>query len=80
LSGSKAEIERLRKRVEILETRVDNLMKNAGFDVTKPVSDASEEVMELLLTGRKVEAIKAYRRATGAGCQEVCRIIALMTL
>ncbi len=75
MSGSKAEIERLRKRVEILETRVDNLMKNAGFDVTKPVSDASEEVMELLLTGRKVEAIKAYRRATGASLQDAKKYV-----
>ena len=50
MSGSKAEIERLRKRVEILETRVDNLMRNAGYDVPKSPSEASEEVMELLLT------------------------------
>lgn len=53
MSGSKAEIERLRKRVEILETRVDNLMRNAGHDVPKSPSEASEEVMELLLTGNK---------------------------
>ena len=29
VSGSKAEIERLKKRIEILETRVENLMRNA---------------------------------------------------
>jgi len=70
VSGSKAEIDRLKKRVELLETRVDNLMRNAGYDVVKPSSDASEEVIELLLTGRKIEAIKAYRRETGASLKD----------
>jgi len=75
VSGSKAEIERLRKRVEILETRVDNLMRNAGYDIVKPSSDASEEVMELLLTGRKIEAIKVYRRETGASLKDAKEFI-----
>ncbi|HOP27094.1 MAG TPA: hypothetical protein PLM22_05190 [Candidatus Sabulitectum sp.] len=70
MSGSKAEIERLRKRVEILETRVDNLMRNAGHDVPKSPSEASEEVMELLLTGNKIGAIKAYRKQTGASLKD----------
>ncbi len=56
MSVSKAEIERLRKRVEILETRADNLLRNAGYDVPKSPSEASEEVMELLLTGNRTGA------------------------
>lgn len=70
MSGSKAEIERLKKRVEALETRVDNLMRNAGYDVRRPSSEASDEVMELLLTGNKIGAIKAYRRETGASLKD----------
>ena len=66
LSGSKSEIERLRKRVEILETRVENLMRNAGIDVKVSEKEASDQVMELLLTGNRVGAVKAYRRETGA--------------
>ena len=68
--GSKDEIERLKKRIEVLETKVDNLLRNAGFDVKKPSSDASNEVMELLLSGRKVEAIKTYRIETGASLKD----------
>lgn len=70
MSSSKSEIERLRKRVEILETRVDNLMRNAGYDVVKPSREASNEVMELLLTGDRIAAIKAYRRETGASLKD----------
>lgn len=70
MSSSKSEIERLRKRVEILETRVDNLMRNAGYDVVKPSGEASNEVMELLLTGHRIAAIKAYRRETGASLKD----------
>ncbi len=70
VSSSKSEIERLRKRVEILETRVDNLMRNAGYDVVKPSAEASNEVMELLLTGHRIAAIKAYRRETGASLKD----------
>lgn len=68
--GSKDEIERLKKRVEKLETKVDNLLRNAGFEVAKPSSGASEEVMNLLLSGRKIEAIKTYRRETGASLKD----------
>lgn len=47
--SQKSEIERLRKRVEVLEAKVDNLMRNAGYDVDKPAVEASSEVKELLL-------------------------------
>lgn len=63
---SKTEIERLTRRIEILETRVDNLMKKAGFDLVMPPYEASDQVMELLLNGDKIGAIKAYRRESGA--------------
>ncbi len=50
-------------------------MRNAGYDIVKPSSDASEEVMELLLTGRKIEAIKVYRRETGASLKDAKEFI-----
>lgn len=75
MSASRTEIERLRKRIEILETRVDNLMRNAGFDVEMPFHEASDQVMELLLTGNKIGAIKAYRRETGASLKDAKEFI-----
>ncbi len=68
--SQKSEIERLRKRVEVLEAKVDNLMRNAGYDVDKPAVEASSEVKELLIAGDRIAAIKVYRRETGASLKD----------
>jgi ribosomal protein L7/L12 len=39
-------------------------------DPTRPVGDLSSQVVELLRKGRKIEAIKIYRDATGEGLKE----------
>lgn len=75
MSGSQAEIERLKKRVEALEIRMDNMMRMAGHDIPKPEAKSSDEVMECLSAGRKIEAIKIYRRETGASLKDAKEFI-----
>ena len=52
-----------------LEAKLDALLKHEGirFD---PYSDVPQPVMDALRRGEKIEAIKEYRAATGAGLQE----------
>jgi len=75
VSGSRSEIERLKRRIDVLETRVEFLMRSAGHDVPKPETEASDEVMEHLLIGDKIGAIKAYRRETGASLKDAKEFI-----
>ena len=52
-----------------LEAKLDALLKHEGirFD---PFSDCPPAVVDALRRGRKIDAVKAYREATGAGLKE----------
>jgi len=52
-----------------VEAKIDALLKHHGvrFD---PYSDVPPTVIEALHRGNKIEAIKAYRAATGTGLKE----------
>ena len=52
-----------------LEAKLDAVLKQEGirFD---PYSDAPQSVIDALRRGKKIEAIKEYRAATGAGLRE----------
>ena len=52
-----------------LEAKLDAVLKHQGirFD---PYSDLPPPVIEALRRGRKIEAIKEYRVATGAGLKD----------
>ena len=56
-------------RLMRLERKLDLLLKNAGIHYD-PAADVPEEVLNALRQGRKIEAIKLYRQATGAGLAE----------
>jgi ferritin-like metal-binding protein YciE len=60
----KADLER---RVSRLEQKIDKVMEHLGIAQADPVPP---EVAGLIQAGRKIEAIKVYRRATGAGLKE----------
>ena len=49
-----------------IEQKLDLIIKYLNLEYTV-ASDLSEEVRRLADSGRKIEAIKAYREATGAG-------------
>jgi len=52
-----------------LEAKLDALLKHAGIHFD-PYADAPQTVIDALRRGKKIEAIKEYRTATGAGLQE----------
>ena len=52
-----------------LEAKLDALMKHEGIQFD-PYSDLPQRVIDALRRGRKIEAIKEYRVATGTGLQE----------
>jgi hypothetical protein len=52
-----------------LEAKLDALLKHAGIQFD-PYADAPQPVIDALHRGKKIEAIKEYRTATGAGLHE----------
>jgi ribosomal protein L7/L12 len=52
-----------------VEAKLDALLKHEGIQFD-PYSDSPPPVVDALRRGRKIEAIKEYRAATGAGLQE----------
>lgn len=58
----------LARRLNRLEDKVDLLLKHAGLE--EPPLPRQDEVVALVRAGRKIEAIKVYREATGAGLVE----------
>lgn len=54
-------------RLRRLERKVDLILGHLGLTAGDPLID---RVVELVDAGRKIEAIKAYREATGAGLNE----------
>lgn len=52
-----------------LEAKLDALLKHQGI-VFDPYSDVPVRVAEALRRGKKIEAIKEYRSATGADLRE----------
>ncbi|MEU6134438.1 ribosomal protein L7/L12 [Nocardioides sp. NPDC047086] len=58
----------LSRRMNRLEDKVDLLLKHAGLE--EPPLPRQDEVVALVRAGKKIEAIKVYREATGAGLVE----------
>lgn len=52
-----------------LEAKLDALLKHEGIQFD-PYSDVPLPVVDALRRGKKIEAIKEYRAATGAGLKE----------
>lgn len=55
-------------RMSRLERRVDQLARNAGLQ--EPVDPQTAELIGLVRSGQKIEAIKRYRKLTGSGLAE----------
>jgi hypothetical protein len=65
--GVVLEIYQLKSAVRKLEAQLDSIRERLG--IIEPLR-VSAEVAGLLQAGRKIEAIKVYRQATGAGLAE----------
>lgn len=65
------EVEKIRSRLEKLESQMDFLMRNLGIsDGEAPVGKASPRVLELARSGDTVGAIRAFREETGASLKD----------
>ena len=57
-------------RLARIERKLDRIMSHLGIADDADDADAHDPVRELLLQGRKIDAIKAYRERTGAGLKD----------
>ncbi|MGC3004031.1 ribosomal protein L7/L12 [Streptomyces sp. G35A] len=60
-------LSRTDRRIARVERKVDQVLAHLGIDEDLPRRD---EIERLVREGRKVQAIKVYREATGAGLAE----------
>ncbi|GGR72279.1 ribosomal protein L7/L12 [Nocardioides luteus] len=65
------------RRIDRLEDKVDLLLKDAGLEA--PPLPRQDEVVALTRAGKKIEAIKVYREATGAGLAEAKTAVERLT-
>jgi large subunit ribosomal protein L7/L12 len=68
-----AEYARLRERVRLLEAQVAHLYGHLGVDpgaVPPPSTELDPDVVQLINSGKKINAIKLYRERTGLGLKE----------
>lgn len=75
LFGNHSDDASLRAQLGRIEHKLDSLLDHLGIDAGIPGPnalhpDALERVRDLIARGRKIEAIKAYREATGASLRE----------
>ena len=67
-SGRRAAAEHQARRLAAIERKLDLVIDHLGL--REPEPDAPAVVMQELLAGRKIQAIKVYRAATGATLRE----------
>ncbi|MEU6403859.1 ribosomal protein L7/L12 [Streptomyces sp. NPDC046985] len=65
--GLESRFSRVDRRLARVEGKLDLILDHLGLREDEPWRD---EVVELVRAGRKIEAIKVYRKATGAGLPE----------
>lgn len=64
-----ASVERRLRALSRLEAKLDALLKHHGIQFN-PYAEVPPPVLDALRRGKKIDAIKEYRAATGAGLQE----------
>ncbi|HSG71710.1 MAG TPA: ribosomal protein L7/L12 [Planctomycetaceae bacterium] len=66
-------------KLHLIENKVDLLLDHAGIEYD-PFTKLSEDILRALQAGKKIEAIKLYREATGVGLKEAKEFIELAQL
>jgi len=71
MSDSNQEIEKIKMRLEKLESQMTFLQRSLGITTNvAPAWKASPEIIELIQRGDKIAAIKAFREQTGASLKD----------
>ena len=61
----------LKERIEKLESQMSYLFRSLGIESGEPPSwQPSSKVLELLASGKKIDAIKAFREESGANLKD----------
>lgn len=63
-------IDRIEHRVERLERKMNRIILHLGIDSDDATPQEPNAIRELLLQGRKIDAIKAYRADYNVGLKE----------
>jgi ribosomal protein L7/L12 len=74
--GRRGAADRQAQRLAAVERKLDLIM--AHLDVHEPEPDVPDVVLRELLAGRKIQAIKEYREATGVGLREAKDAVELL--
>ena len=61
-------------KLSSVDAKLDILLKHSGLDYD-PYKNLTHEVVEAVQSGKKIEAIKRYREATGVGLKEAKEFI-----
>ena len=69
------EVLELRIRVAKLERQVAFLLDHLALDYREEPNGASPEVIELLRSGKKIQAVKLFRQEMGVGLREAKEFI-----
>lgn len=69
-------VDRQAQRLAAVERKLDLIMTH--LDVREPEPDIPAAVLKELVAGRKIQAIKEYREATGAGLKEAKDAVELL--
>jgi ribosomal protein L7/L12 len=75
-TGRRAPSEHQARRLAAVEHKLDLIMVHLG--IQQPEPDAPGAVLKELLAGHKIQAIKAYRAATGVGLKEAKDAVELL--
>jgi len=67
IAGRREAERKLMRRLALVERKLDAVLDQLGVEVPEP---HLREVEDLLRRGKTIQAVKAYREATGAGLRE----------
>lgn len=76
LGGRRAAADQQARRLATVERKLDLIMTHLG--IREPEPEAPVEVLQELLAGRKIQAIKVYRTATGVGLKDAKDAVELL--
>ncbi|WIM99762.1 ribosomal protein L7/L12 [Actinoplanes oblitus] len=74
--GRRSAVDHRVHRLAAIERKLDLIMAHLG--IHEPEPDVPGMVLQELLAGRKIQAIKEYREATGAGLKEAKDAVELL--
>ncbi|UWZ34653.1 ribosomal protein L7/L12 [Dactylosporangium roseum] len=75
-SGRRAVAVQQSRHLAELERKLDLIMAHLG--IREPEPEAPDAVLQELMAGRKIQAIKLFREATGAGLKEAKHAVELL--